>query len=93
MGHERPLQSWRRGDRLQSQSAKHSRQEVLMPTVVLTEDEVLAIYEMAHQGHWTQQEIADQYGITRAAVGHIKAKRNWGHLTSKLKGNDNGSRE
>jgi biotin operon repressor len=64
-----------------------------MPTVVLTEDEVLAICELAHQGQFTQQEIADQYGITRAAVGHIKQRRNWGHLTDKPKGNDNGSRE
>jgi hypothetical protein len=60
-----------------------------MPIVVLREDEVLAIYEMAKSGQYTHQEIADAYGIAKSNVSHIKSGRNWAHVT-KPKGNDNG---
>jgi hypothetical protein len=42
----------------------------------LTEDDVRAI--RAATG--SQQEIANRFGVGRAAVGHIRTRRNWQHV-------------
>jgi hypothetical protein len=64
-----------------------------MPTIILTPDDVIQIYNLAHGGQYTHQEIADMWGIAKSNVSHIKSGRNWGALTSKEKEHERGSRE
>jgi hypothetical protein len=81
-----PLQSWRRRERLQSRDAISARRQ--MTFAVLTEEEVLDIYQMAKSGRYSDEEIAKMFGVDRTNVNHIKHGRIWGHLTQK--GNENG---
>lgn len=46
------------------------------PGSLLTEEAVLAIRRSLK----TQREIAEDYGITRSLVSHIKLRKRWGHL-------------
>jgi transcriptional regulator len=47
---------------------------------ILTEDQVREIYMMAKQGHHTQDEIAEMFGVSRECVSSIKRKTKWKHL-------------
>jgi DNA invertase Pin-like site-specific DNA recombinase len=46
----------------------------------LTEDQVLQIYEMAHDCIYTQDEIGEMFGVSRQTVSKIKYQRRWQHL-------------
>lgn len=50
------------------------------PLSKLTDEDVLKIRELYSQG-LTQQEIANQFGITRSVVGNIHHGRTWAHLS------------
>lgn len=51
----------------------------------LTQEEVRAIYKLAHQSDITQYAIADQYGIHQSTVSDIKLGRRWNNLTKHTK--------
>ena len=44
---------------------------------VLTAEDVLWIRELYSNGDWTEQEIADEFGVTRAAIGQVVTRKNW----------------
>lgn len=46
----------------------------------LSEGDVRKIHELLALG-LTQKEIATAYGVTQSLISHIKAGRNWSHLT------------
>ena len=46
----------------------------------LSEDEVLQIYEMAHDCIYTQPEIAWMFGVSPSLVSAIKHQRKWLYL-------------
>lgn len=50
------------------------------PSVKLTETQVKEIYILAHEGKFSQQEIAEKYGIIHQQVSNIKLKKRWKHL-------------
>ena len=47
----------------------------------LTNDQVLEIYDLAHNSKLTQKFIGDQFGVTNAAVSNIKRGTQWSHIT------------
>jgi hypothetical protein len=51
-------------------------------TAKLTEEEVLAIYELAWEGDLTQKEIATLYKVSRGAISNIKYGATWSHITN-----------
>lgn len=46
-------------------------------SALLSEDEVLEVLEL--KGQWTQQEIADEFGISRQAVSDIHRGITWSY--------------
>ena len=46
----------------------------------LIENQVRLIFHAYHDGAYTQQELADYFGIARSLVGLICQKKRWGHL-------------
>lgn len=46
----------------------------------LTENQVRLIFHAYHDGAYTQQELADYFGIARSLVGLVCQKKRWGHL-------------
>ena len=57
----------------------------------LIDEDVLEIYNLAHNTRLTQAEIANRYGVSCHAVSKIKTGKNWSHLTKhkEKKKNDN----
>ena len=49
----------------------------------LTEEQVKLIFHAYHDGAYTQQELADYFGINRATTGQIVRKETWRHLWTK----------
>lgn len=51
---------------------------------ILTREEVIEIYELAHSGTISQFKIADKFKIHQANVSSIKLGKTWSHLTKGL---------
>lgn len=51
----------------------------------LTDEQVLEIYTLAHEGKLIQKEIAEIFGVKQSAVSSIKRGVSWGHLTKDFK--------
>jgi plasmid maintenance system antidote protein VapI len=50
----------------------------------LTEDLVLQLHRCWQAGGITQQELADDMGVSRSAVEHVLAGRTWTHLLERI---------
>lgn len=46
----------------------------------LNNRKVVEIREKYASGEFTQQELADEYGVTRTAVRHVIEKKSWSHI-------------
>jgi len=46
----------------------------------LTEDQVRLIFNAYHDGAYTQQELANYFGVARTTIQCVVEKRNWSHL-------------
>ncbi len=46
----------------------------------LTESEVLRIRELWASGHWTQQAIANDFGMTQSSVSALLLGKTWKHV-------------
>lgn len=45
----------------------------------LAEDDVLTIRELYAEGNWTQQELADEFGVSNPTISHIICRRTWSY--------------
>jgi hypothetical protein len=48
---------------------------------ILSEDQVTKIYQLAHSGRFTLDELALAFGVSKPTIASIKVGRNWKWLT------------
>jgi transcriptional regulator with XRE-family HTH domain len=48
---------------------------------ILKEEQVLEIVKLYHSGNYSQQELGDQFGVSRLTISGITNGQNWSHLT------------
>lgn len=46
----------------------------------LTKEEVLDIRDLYATGEWTQQELADEFGVSNPAISYLLSRRTWAWL-------------
>lgn len=46
----------------------------------LTEDDILDIRDLYATGDWTQQELADEFGVTSSNVSYVVNRKIWKHI-------------
>lgn len=56
-------------------SARKGRQ-----ALKLTKDDILTIRELYATGEWTQQALAEEFGVHHATISRIAARERWGWL-------------
>jgi hypothetical protein len=61
----------------QARNGDHGIKGEQHPHAKLTDTDVLAI---RGAGRVTQRELAEQYGVSRAAIGHIITRKTWRHI-------------
>jgi hypothetical protein len=68
---------------------RRSRRETLMGgrgeahgNAILSEDQVTKIYQLAHSGRFTLDELALAFGVSKPTIAAIKVGRNWKWLTN-----------
>lgn len=61
----------------------HSR-GVVHHRAILSEDDVVSIWKLSHDGKMRQVDIGSMYGVTGSTVSNIKCGHEWRHITGGL---------
>jgi len=47
------------------------------PNAKLTEEQVKEIRKLKYTGRWTDQQLADEFGVKRTTIEAIMSRRSW----------------